>query len=911
MFLKIFFYIFLASSADHSKYRTCEQSKFCSRDRFVSQQNWKLVPSSIKVKKNNFEAHIDDQLYNTKLSLKIHFLECGSARIRIEPSSKESFPRYDASEDPAIVSLAEVASLVEIDHQKAKDKSVLKPTVDPNQVLEIQYDPFVITVFEKDGKKRRLTLNADNTAVFETGRDKEKNPELFESSNWGGHNDQFKNGPTSVALDIDFNSPNVRLSGLPSHTLPLSLQNTVNVTDPIRLFNTDINTFEVNSVMSMYGAIPFVFSHSSDGNFDGIFWNNPSETWADVSNIAESENSKRLRLMSEGGFIDLYVTAGSQNPTQISEAFTRITGKPQLIPYFGLGFHQCRWGYLTDKEVLEVDKNLDDAITPHDVLWLDLDHTDNQKYFTFHPSNFKDPLKLLAELDKNKRQLVVLNDPHLRAEDSYKVYSEAKSKKLLIKNSDGNGEFVGNCWPGRSVWPDFMIPEAREWWASNFHYSKFTASRPNLFIWNDMNEIAVFDSCDLTAPRDLVHHNNIEEREVHNVYGLLMVSATFDGLLKRNKDMNQRPFILTRSFYAGTQKYALMWTGDNTGDWLHLRNSLQMVLCDGLCGMVYTGADVGGFFNSPDQNLLSRWYQVGAWTYPFFRVHCHHLSNRREINTLNGDFFNAAHDAILERYQLLPFWYTLSRHSNLTGAPIVRPVWWHFSDESFIDTDDVILIGDSLFVTPFLDEEGKDMKINLPLALRGKAASEKIRWFDFRSLKEINSAETVVHFNGGRTPVFIRGGSIVPSKSRIRKSSTLMFWDPFKLTIALDSNEKAEGELYVDDGESFDFARTNGYVHKRITFQISTDSNEQKIGKLSATDMQAQTEGSAFAKDYDVVIEQVKIAGLKKQPKSIFIPKSESENYELSFDYDSESGILTVHRTQLPVRDNFEIQFIF
>ena len=252
-------------------------------------------------------------------------------------------------------------------------------------------------------------------------------------------------------------------------------------------------------------------------------------------------------------------------------------------------------------------------------------------------------------------------------------------------------------------------------------------------------------------------------------------------------------------------------------------------------------------------------------------------------------------------------------HAYLTGAPIVRPVWWHFSDNSYIDTDDVVLIGDSLFVAPFLGEEDKDMTIKFPQSFRGNSGSEKVRWFDYRSLKEVVSEEIVVPFTDGKTPVYIRGGSIIPSKTRIRKSSPLMFWDPFKLTIALDNAEKANGELYVDDGETFDFVKLNGYIHKRFTFEVTSDSNDNKIAKLIATDALEKTEDSVFGKNYDVIIEQLKITGLKNRPKSIFIPKAnnQSEEKELTFDYDSESGTVTVHRTQLPVRDNFEILFNF
>ena len=857
--------------ADHSKYRTCQQSKFCTRDRTVPAQNWTVDPSSLSTPSPSlFEATIEDGAYKTQLKLRISFLECGAARIRIEPLTKEPFNRFDVANEPTVIIQNVITLLQNFEMKKGTDSVILKRD---NQQLEVQYAPFRVIVSDENGK--RMTLNPEDTAIFETQRDRETWPDLFESMNWGGHDDKFKNGPTSVAMDVEFHADDVRMTGLPSHTLPVTLSQTIDG-DPIRLFNTDINSYELNSVMSMYGAIPFVMAHAPSG-CDGVFWCNPSETWADVI----TNGTNKIRFMSEGGYIDVFVFSGE--PKDIVSTFTALTGRPQLVPYWALAFHQCRWGYMTAKEVSEVSEGLDQLLVPHDVLWLDLDHIDDRKYFTFHPTNFKDPLKLLDDLDHSKRKLVVLVDPHLKAEHSYYVYSEATKGGLVIKNNNGDGDFVGNCWPGRSSWPDYLNPATREWWETQYSFKKFKQSRPNLFIWNDMNEIAVFDSCDLTAPRDLVHYGDIEEREVHNIYGNLMVSATFGGLVKRDKDQNQRPFILTRSFFAGTQRYAAVWSGDNAADWNHLRCSVQMVLTYGLSGQVYSGADVGGFFESPDDKLLARWYQVGAWMYPFFRCHCHHLSKYREVYKIEDpEFRDVAREAIVDRYKLLPYWYTLSQQANMTGEPIVRPMWWEFAGAEWLDVDDKAMIGSGLLVAPIWNESAESATIALPTGTR---------WYCFRTLAEVKQNPVEVPVNGGRTPVFLRGGTIIPSKRRIRKSSTLMFWDPFTLTIGVNEEGRAEGDLYVDDGETFDFARGQ-FIRKRYIFDGR---------KLTACDYNFRDPMRPFADKYDVVVEQIRIAGLEKAPTKII----DHMNNELRFDFDG--GVLTIHRPQLHVRDNFAV----
>jgi alpha 1,3-glucosidase len=860
----------LAVSVDKAKYRTCENSKFCTRDRFVGPQNWTLAQAGTSADSTAFEGVIADGAWNSRLKLEISFLLCGAARVRIAPFHPEPFTRFDCAAEPTIVNQNVLTSKDKFEMSHDRNRIVLTTS---RQRLEIEMAPFLIVVSDRSG--HRMTINPDDSAIFEAFRDKEAHPELFEGTDFGGNHDGLKNGPTSVAIDIQFHAAGARFSGLPAHTLPLTLGQTVSVSDPIRFFNTDIHQFEVGNGMSMYGAIPFLMARSQSG-CDGVFWCNPSETWVDLT----TDGVRKARFMSEGGLIDFFVFSGPAKA--VLDAFTEVTGRPQLLPLFGLGFHQCRWGYMTADEVRGVSAKLENELVPHDVLWLDLDHTDNRQYFTFHPTNFQDPERLQSDLDSVKRKLVILVDPHLRADHSYGIYASAVGSGFLTKNSDGTSDFIGECWPGRSSWPDFLNPAVRAWWETHHFYDNFRTSRPNLFIWNDMNEISVFNFAEGTSPRDLVHYGDVEEREVHNIYGHMMLSATFGGLVKRNKNQTMRPFILTRSFFAGSQRYAAAWTGDNAADWAHLRSSIPLVLSWGLAGMVYSGSDVGGFFESPDPNLLSRWYQVGAWLYPFFRCHCHHLSNHREVYTLHNDAKAVAREAIADRYRLLPYWYTLARRANLTGEPIVRALWWEFPDDCFLDVDDRAMIGSALLVVPFLNETQDPMTVELP---------DAARWYRYGSLEEVRGS-LVVPFDGGRTPVFVRGGSVFSTKRRIRKSSTLMFWDPFALTVALDADGKAEGDLYVDDGETFDYAR-GGYVHRKFVF-----ADNKLVSVPFGTRTTAQ-----FVQTFDVAIELIQIAGLPPTPTRII----DEKRGEMKFTVDG--GVVSIRKPMLPVRDDFRLAF--
>jgi alpha 1,3-glucosidase len=776
------------------------------------------------------------------------------------PRISEPFRRFDLSHEPTVIDQKVLASEAEFEVLDEGKSFVLTRL---NQTVEIRKRPFAI--FVSDAKGPRIAVNAGDTAIFETHRNSTAHREMFQSTEFDGYKDQIRNGPTSVAIDFEFNASDVRFMGLPAHTYPLVLPQTIG-DEPIRFFNTDLNRFEIGNGMAMYGGVPFVFARSSTG-CDGVFWCNPSETWVDIG-------PAKTRFISEGGYIDFFVFSGT--PSSVVGNFTAVTGRPQLVPLFALGFHQSRWGYKTADEVKSVSSRLDALSVPHDVLWLDLDHTDDRRYFKFHPMNFRQPEHFLYGFESLRRKVVALVDPHLKVDPSYDAYTEALSRNLFIKMADGTSVFEGNAWPGQSAWPDFLNPHARAWWETRFETSKFIGSRSNLHFWNDMNEISVFDSPELTAPRDLRHFGGFEEREVHNLYGHLMASATFGGMYRRDK---YRPFVLTRSFFAGTQRYAAVWTGDNAADWSHLRNSIPAVLSFGLAGMVYSGADVGGFFDSPGPELLSRWYQVGAWLYPFFRCHCHHESLPREIYNLQGDAREVARESIADRYRLLNYWYTLAREANLTGVPLVRPLWWEFPDDRFAEVDDKAMLGSALLIAPFLDEGNASLTVDLPEG----------RWYRWGTLAEV-AGKVVVQYRGGRTPVFLRGGRIVPLRRRVRRSSVLMFADPVTLVVGLDAAGKAEGEIYVDDGDTFTFSRRT-FVHRRFTF----DGAQLRGEALTRGEVQ----------QYDVVIEQVQIAGLARPPTTVVNRRGEALRFEW------EDGILTIHRPQIPVLENFRIRFTF
>jgi alpha 1,3-glucosidase len=241
----------------------------------------------------------------------------------------------------------------------------------------------------------------------------------------------------------------------------------------------------------------------------------------------------------------------------------------------------------------------------------------------------------------------------------------------------------------------------------------FLIVSPTLYTWNDMNEPSVFSGPEVTMPKDLLHHDDWEHRDVHNVYGSLLHRSTYEGHLLRS-DGTDRPFVLSRAFFAGTQRYGPIWTGDNMAEWEHLRASIPMLLSIGIAGIPFCGADVGGFFGNPSPELLTRWYQLGAYQ-PFFRAHAHIDTKRREPWLFGDPYTGIIRDAIRARYRILPYLYTLNLEAHVSGWPVMRPMMYEFpGDEHVLRMDDQYMLGDGLLIKPVGYEGLASVDVYLP-----------------------------------------------------------------------------------------------------------------------------------------------------------------------------------------------------
>ncbi|KAJ5665250.1 Glucosidase 2 subunit alpha [Penicillium maclennaniae] len=828
----------------HENFKTCEQSGFCKRNRALADNasaqgaSWsspyELDPATIHFKDGQLTGMLIKTTANNEkvhLPLTVSFLESGAARVLVDEEkrmkgdievrhgSKVNKKRYDEAEKWVVVSGLETSKSATLNAQTETGfTNVLYGPNDKFQAI-IRHAPFEVD-FQRDGEthvqvNHQGLLNLEHWRPKVEGKEGESDED--ESTWWeetfGGNTDSKPRGPESVGLDITFPGY-THVFGIPEHADSLSLRETRggagNHENPYRMYNSDVFEYELNSPMTLYGSIPFMQAHRK-GSTVGVFWLNAAETWVDIVKKAASSNplsmsshtkkDTQTHWFSEAGRIDLFVFLGP-TPQDISKTYGQLTGYTQLPQHFAIAYHQCRWNYVTDEDVKEVDSKFDKYQIPYDVIWLDLDTSHGD------PLTFPNPKGMQEKLDESERKLVVLIDPHIKNKDNYYVSQELTSKGLAVLNKDGE-IYDGWCWPGSSNWVDCFNPAALPWWSSLHKYDKFKGSMPNLFIWNDMNEPSVFNGPETTMPKDNIHYGDWEHRDVHNVNGITLVNATYQAMLERKKGEVRRPFILTRSYYAGAQRMSAMWTGDNQATWDHLAISLPMVLNNGIAGFPFAGAD----------ELLSRWYQAGIW-YPFFRAHAHIDTRRREPYLISEPHRTIISQAIRLRYQLLPAWYTAFHEASVNGTPIVYPQYYLFpDDEQGFAIDDQLYLGKTgLLAKPVVKENTFTTDIYI-------ADDEKYYdYFDFTVYQGAGKRHTVPAPED-KIPLLMQGGHIVPRRDRPRRSSALMKWDPYTFVITLGKNGEAEGSIYVDDGETFDYER-GAYIHRQFHFRDSVLTSE-------------------------------------------------------------------------------------
>ncbi|WP_240804264.1 glycoside hydrolase family 31 protein [Streptomyces sp. A0592] len=458
-------------------------------------------------------------------------------------------------------------------------------------------------------------------------------------------------------------------------------------------------------------------------------------------------------LRMEGGPLRCWVLVGT--PARVLQGWSGLTGGAAVPPEWALGYQHARWGFGSAAEVRRVVAGYASRGLALSAVHLDIDHYDGHRVFTVDEEKFPDLPGLAGELREQGVRLVSIVDPAVKAGDALHAAGLTVGSGGAFVRDAGGREVRGEVWPGECAYPDFTDPAVREWWGGL--YEERLAQGFSGF-WHDMNEPVSFAAFgDTTLPRSARHAMDGaggDHRQGHNVYALGMARAGWEGLVRLRPQ--ERPFLFSRSGWAGMQRYGGTWSGDVETSWEGLRASLALVLGLGLCGVPYSGPDVGGFGGSPSPELFVRWLQLGAYL-PLFRTHSAIWAGRREPWEFGPEVEEEARAVMAERERLRPYFVTLAHMARRTGAPYVRPVWWGApEDRRLRDCGDTFLLGDALLVAPVLECGADRRAVRLP---RG-------RWYDTATGAAYEGpGQILLDAPRGRIPVLARAGAVLPVRA--------------------------------------------------------------------------------------------------------------------------------------------------
>ncbi|MCW9707018.1 glycoside hydrolase family 31 protein [Fodinibius salsisoli] len=609
----------------------------------------------------------------------------------------------------------------------------------------------------------------------------------------------------------------------------------------------------------LYRSVPFYMA-LNDGQAYGIFLDNTYRSRFDFG----KKKKKTTSFSVEGGIMNYYFIYGPELTT-VSERYAQLTGTPDMPPMWALGYHQCRWSYYPESRVRELADTFRSKQIPCDALYLDIDYMDGYRCFTWNNDHFPDPKAMIEDLKEQGFETIVMIDPCIKADKDYFVYQQGKENDFFCKRPDGE-TILAPVWPSTSAFPDFTHPKVRDWWADL--YEDHIAAKKVSGIWNDMNEPAVFEVDHKTFPDNIRHDYDghaCSHKKAHNIYGMQMARASYRGIKQHNAE--KRPFLLTRANFAGGQRFAALWTGDNIASWDHLKLANEQCQRLSISGYSFVGTDIGGFVDDPTPELFTRWLQLGIF-HPLFRNHTMGFNvdgsaavDEQEIEQKKkrkptsdqepwayGERYTDINRSVIElRYRLLHYLYTTFYDHINKGTPILRPLAYEDqSDARSIHQTDAFMFGPDILVSPVLAKGKKVVKTYFPNGL----------WYDYRT-NEPYVGKHSYNIDAPITdiPFFVKAGTVLPLREVMQYTQER---DPKTLDLNIYyGHQPSTSELYEDSEEGYDYAK--GY-YRYTKFNLYPDEEQDSL------QLTADREGS-YAPPYREV--KINIIGLPFEPEEI------------------------------------------
>jgi alpha-glucosidase len=543
--------------------------------------------------------------------------------------------------------------------------------------------------------------------------------------------------------------------------------------------------------LSMYTSIPFYIGMHTQVMY-GLFYHNTYKTFFNFGLSTPGFSS----ITADGGDVDYFFMHDS-SVAKIIEHYTSLTGRMPLPPKWSIGYHQSRCSYYPQPQVEVIAETFRRKQLPIDCIVLDADYLQDYEPFRINKQRFPDMAGLAKKLRALDIEITASVNPGIKRDSTYFAHHDGLKKDVFVKYADGTN-YTAEIAPSLNNFVDFTNPKSRDWWIDNM---KFLPDNGIHGYWNDMNEPAVGGSY---LPDNLLFDfdgRKANALEAKNVYGFQMARSSFESAKKYGN--GRRPFVLTRSGFAGVQRYAAVWTGDNTAKDEYLLGGALLNTQMGLSGVPFVGDDIGGYIGPATKELFTRWMQVGMFS-PFARNHKEAYAHANEPWSF-GEETEAISKAFMEfRYRMMPYLYSAFYEASQTGMPIAQSLCMDnpFDEKVYRPMYQYqFMCGPALMVVPVSSSE-KSKSYYLP----------KGNWYNIYT-DEISNGETEytsqVPFH--QIPVFVKASSILPMQSTVQ--STREKPSDTLLVHVFFGNEKNGYTFYEDDGETL--AYKDGVYRKR------------------------------------------------------------------------------------------------
>lgn len=636
----------------------------------------------------------------------------------------------------------------------------------------------------------------------------------------------------------------------------------------------------------LYRSVPFYYGLHQEQCY-GLFLNN---TWRSHFDF-NSQTDGHTHIWAEGGEMDFFFIHNT-NLNKVAQAYHHLTGTAELPPLWLFGFHQCRWSYYPEQRVRELADGFREHRIPCDALYLDIDYMDDYKCFTWNNDYFPAPSQMISDLKEQGFHTVVMIDPGIKVDNDYAVFQSGLAADVFCKRASGE-LMVGPVWPSACVWPDFTNPSTQAWWGKL--YEELYLEDGVSGFWNDMNEPAVFKVDRATFPDDVVHHNygqSCDHRQAHNIYGQEMAKATTNGL--KALQPNKRPFLLSRASFAGGQRHAAFWTGDNIASWEQLALANRQCQRMSISGFSLVGTDIGGFVDQPDGELFVRWLQLGIF-HPLFRVHS--MGNNadgsaevdknaveaaadlnrfdREPWSFGAPFTSQARKAIEFRYQLLPYLYTAIQEHTEQQFPFLSSLSFvDHTDTEALKNENEFLCGTQLLISPVVIQGEEQHQAYLP----------KGRWLDYHTGKRLAGKQYISKTVDANTiPIYVKSGAVIPHYP-VQQYTNELDIEQVRLQVYYGQH-KHHSRFYKDHGDGYEHKQGEYRLHHFTTyasnnvFFIRQRIEGQITDKLQSFEIAIYGLGFSAA---TIVVDGVKVENINRQaPTTSFTVAADFKKIEV------------------------------